>query len=188
MAALSELRKSRAPAKKKLPTDPLLQSNRCAECTRICVLKCTRNARIVCWYRGSMPCHSGSVPSTMRLHAMRASSRSLGSRYCKRPFTATASGVDTSESRRQRDRMSPTAGPPSTRTISAVEPPSSETGITCAMRVDTLDTAAARLFMAVPPENRTSCGWLTRCGSTSTGRDWYIFRRPFRWDALVCSD
>lgn len=40
-----------------------------------------------------------------------------------------------SANRRHLDRMSPTAGPPTTRTISAVLPPSSDTGSTCAMRV-----------------------------------------------------
>ena len=47
---------------------------------------------------------------------------------------ATSSPVSSAR-RRHRDRMSPTAGPPSTRTISAVLPPSSETGRTCATRV-----------------------------------------------------
>ena len=40
-----------------------------------------------------------------------------------------------SASLRHRERMSPTAGPPRTRTISAVLPPSSETGSTCATLV-----------------------------------------------------
>lgn len=42
------------------------------------------------------------------------------------------SSSESSARRRQRDRMSPTAGPPTTRTISAVLPPSSETGSTYA--------------------------------------------------------
>ena len=45
------------------------------------------------------------------------------------------SSLVSSANRRHRERMSPTAGPPNTRTISAVLPPSSETGSTCATRV-----------------------------------------------------
>lgn len=45
------------------------------------------------------------------------------------------SSLLSSARRRHRDRMSPTAGPPRTRTISAVLPPSSLTGSTCATRV-----------------------------------------------------
>ena len=79
-------------------------------------------------------------------------------------MTARASGVDTSESRRHRERMSPTAGPPSTRTISAVLPPSSDTGSTCATRGVSVLSGAARLFIAVPPEKSTSDGFKFFCG------------------------
>ena len=54
--------------------------------------------------------------------------------------------------------MSPTAGPPSTRTISAVLPPSSDTGSTCAMRVVSCRMWPATLLNAVPPLNTTSDG------------------------------
>ena len=43
------------------------------------------------------------------------------------------------------ERMSPTAGPPSTRTISAVLPPSSDTGSTCATLVVKLRKVPASL-------------------------------------------
>ena len=61
------------------------------------------------------------------------------------------SAVDTSvllssASLKHRERMSPTAGPPSTRTISAVLPPSSETGSTCATLVVKLRKVPALLF------------------------------------------
>lgn len=49
--------------------------------------------------------------------------------------TSLTSGSLSSASRRHLLRMSPTAGPPSTRTISAVLPPSSDTGSTCVTRV-----------------------------------------------------
>lgn len=55
-----------------------------------------------------------------------------------------------SASRRQRERMSPTAGPPSTRTISAVEPPSSETGSTCDTRVVKARSAPADADDEIP--------------------------------------
>jgi hypothetical protein len=45
------------------------------------------------------------------------------------------SSSESSASRKHRERMSPTAGPPSTRTISAVLPPSSDTGSTYATLV-----------------------------------------------------
>ena len=64
-----------------------------------------------------------------------AAAGSRGSRWPSSVLTARASDVLSSDSRRQRERMSPTAGPPNTRTISAVEPPSSEMGITCVTRV-----------------------------------------------------
>ena len=46
---------------------------------------------------------------------------------------------------RHLERMSPTAGPPSTLTISAVLPPSSETGNTCATLVVKLRKVPARV-------------------------------------------
>mmetsp|Transcript_34483 Transcript_34483/g.83437 ORF Transcript_34483/g.83437 Transcript_34483/m.83437 type:complete len:83 (-) Transcript_34483:585-833(-) len=46
-------------------------------------------------------------------------------------LTALASLVVPGANLNNLDRMSPTAGPPSTRTISAVDPPSSVTGKTC---------------------------------------------------------
>jgi len=63
-----------------------------------------------------------------------------------------------SANRRHLDRMSPTAGPPSTRTISAVLPPSSETGSTCATRVVSCRRWPARLLKAVPPLKTTRAG------------------------------
>ena len=54
--------------------------------------------------------------------------------------------------------MSPTAGPPNTLTISAVEPPSSLTGNTYATRVVRRRRRDATLLNAVPPEKTTREG------------------------------
>ena len=56
---------------------------------------------------------------------------------------ALTSSSESSARRRQRDRMSPTAGPPRTLTISAVLPPSSDTGSTYVTRVVSWRTAPA---------------------------------------------
>mmetsp|Transcript_18698 Transcript_18698/g.38420 ORF Transcript_18698/g.38420 Transcript_18698/m.38420 type:complete len:222 (+) Transcript_18698:1601-2266(+) len=55
----------------------------------------------------------------------------LTSRCPNKRLTALASAVVPGARRSKRDRISPTAGPPKTRTISAVLPPSSVTGRTC---------------------------------------------------------
>eukprot|EP00966_Prymnesium_polylepis_P117143 2706793-Prymnesium_polylepis.2 len=54
--------------------------------------------------------------------------------------------------------MSPIAGPPSTRRISAVLPPSSDTGSTCATLGQASHSGSAMVLKAVPPLNTTSRG------------------------------
>ena len=63
---------------------------------------------------------------------------------------ATSSPVSSAR-RRHRERMSPTAGPPSTLTISAVLPPSSETGSTCATRVVSCRSCPAHWALCSKP-------------------------------------
>lgn len=64
--------------------------------------------------------------------------------------------------RRHLLRISPTAGPPSTRTISAVLPPSSETGSTCVTRV-----VNCRTWPAASRGNGSHCvlSWHTDLGN-----------------------
>jgi hypothetical protein len=57
-----------------------------------------------------------------------------------------------------RERRSPMAGPPMTRRISAVLPPSSETGMTWDVQEERSLSSSAMLFIAVPPEKTTSFG------------------------------
>ena len=158
-AAASRLRKnSLAPAKKKLPTEPPRQSKVAPSGARsTSEWKCTRNDRIRCLYGSETPVQRGCVPSTTRRQSSLASlcaeeeaeaeggagegeeeegegeeeEEEDGRRWARSLATARASGAaSASASRRHRERMSPTAGPPRTLAISAVEPPSSETGRT----------------------------------------------------------
>lgn len=50
------LKKTRAPAKKKFPTEPLRKLKRSVEWRRIWAWKCTRKARMVCLYGSDTPC------------------------------------------------------------------------------------------------------------------------------------
>ena len=56
---------------------------------------------------------------------------SAGAPHVSRAHSAVTSASVSSARRRHLERMSPTAGPPSTLTISAVLPPSSDTGRMC---------------------------------------------------------
>lgn len=115
--------------------------------------------------------------------AWRASS---GKRWPSNLRTATASEVLLSANLKHLDRISPTAGPPNTqsgpvrnnnrrsrriefekydwnyvprtRTISAVLPPSSETGRTCATRVVKFLSSSTTPLKAVPPEKTSREG------------------------------
>lgn len=92
-------------------------------------------------------------------------SSSSGNRCARRDLTALASAFPVSLSLRQRERMSPTAGPPSTRTISAVLPPSSETGKTCETLVVYDEKYSATPLNAVPPEKTTKLGFSLACNT-----------------------
>ena len=106
-----------------------------------------------------MPSHRSWSPSWMAYHSSLASLESVAwSRCARSSFTALASAVDSSERRRHRDRRSPTAGPPSTRTISAVDPPSSETGMTCVTLLVRVMSSWTTPLNAVPPVKHTSLG------------------------------
>mmetsp|Transcript_32403 Transcript_32403/g.103112 ORF Transcript_32403/g.103112 Transcript_32403/m.103112 type:complete len:217 (-) Transcript_32403:502-1152(-) len=132
MAESIDPKKVRAPAKKKFPTEPLTKENRALLLLRMTRnWKWTRKARIVCLYGSDIPSHSACSPSVMASHSALAPIWSVGWRRCARSSrTASASSLPASASRRHRERMSPTAGPPRKRTISAVLPPSSDTGST----------------------------------------------------------
>mmetsp|Transcript_5096 Transcript_5096/g.17774 ORF Transcript_5096/g.17774 Transcript_5096/m.17774 type:complete len:302 (+) Transcript_5096:1721-2626(+) len=168
-AASSDRRKPRAPLKKKLPTLPFTKSN-LAPAVTTSWWKCARNGRMTSLTGAEMPSHRGSSPSSMGYHSRRACVLSVGCRRCARSaFTARCSGVLSAASRRQRLRMSPTAGPPSTRTTSAVEPPSSLTGRLCVTACVHPSICAATELNAVPPLNTTTRGWAGPRGAPGGG-------------------
>jgi hypothetical protein len=139
------------------PTEPLRKSKLARDWRSTRVWKCTRNARIVCLYGSLTPDHSKWSPSRMLYHSILAASPScVDSRCPSRALTARASSLYSSARRRQRERMSPTAGPPRTRTISAVLPPSSDTGSTC----ETADGAHSSLtsLYGTPRGTAGACG------------------------------
>ena len=104
--------------------------------------------------------HSSWSPSWMRYHSALALALSVAWRRCARSaLTARASTVDSSDRRRHRERTSPTAGPPRTRTISAVDPPSSETGMTCMTLLVSSMRSSTMPLKAVPPVKATREGW-----------------------------
>ena len=104
-----------------------------------------------------MPAHRSCSPSMTRYHSFFALDSSRSRRCPRRVFTAACSLVAFEASRRHRDLMSPTAGPPRTRTISAVLPPSSETGRTWVTdsAPGRFASSRAQLLRAVPPEKNT---------------------------------
>eukprot|EP00951_Prasinocladus_malaysianus_P022876 scaffold192987_cov37-Prasinocladus_malaysianus.AAC.1 len=101
--------------------------------------------------------HSGCSPSTISIHSRLASEASfLFSLWPSSLFTALDSESLASASLRHLDRMSPTAGPLSTLTISAVLPPSSDTGRTWVTFLVSDWKAEATLLKAVPPLKTTT--------------------------------
>lgn len=58
IAASNELKKRRAPVKKKFPIEPPDQSNELAALRRISWLNCSKNARIDSLYGSVIPCQS----------------------------------------------------------------------------------------------------------------------------------
>ena len=132
--------------------------------------KWARKARMVCLVGSGTPSHRGWSPSTRAYHsALAASSESPGSRYPSKSRTARPSASDSQARRKQRERMSPTAGPPRTRTISAVLPPSSETGRTWATREEREERDAATELKAVPPEKTVRQGSVVGAGVVVRG-------------------
>lgn len=119
----------------------------------------------MCLYGADTPCHRVCSPSTMPYHSWRAALGSTLSLCPRSARTALASSLESSDSLKHRLRISPTAGPPSTRTISAVLPPSSLTGKTCATRVVHALSDATNPLNAVPPLKATSEG----CGLPGGG-------------------
>jgi hypothetical protein len=93
--------------------------------------KWLRKRRMICLYGVLIPSHSASLPSAIANQCCLAAASSCAGRRCESSaLTQRSSAVSSAASRMQRARTSPTAGPPSTRVISLVLPPSSETGST----------------------------------------------------------
>mmetsp|Transcript_716 Transcript_716/g.1912 ORF Transcript_716/g.1912 Transcript_716/m.1912 type:complete len:225 (-) Transcript_716:3-677(-) len=170
-------KKSRAPAKKKLPTDPL-PKQKLRFSLRTQLKKWPRKRRMICLYSREMWFHSVCEPSTIWNHSWRAEFSSLPHRRCpSSALTALSSSVASAERRRQRERTSPTAGPPKTRTISAVDPPSSDTGSTYDTRAVCVRSVAAASLKAVPPDTISRLSLVAaiaghrRCRRTNCGAE-----------------
>mmetsp|Transcript_3908 Transcript_3908/g.11746 ORF Transcript_3908/g.11746 Transcript_3908/m.11746 type:complete len:228 (-) Transcript_3908:180-863(-) len=137
---------------------PFVKSNLASFRLRMFCWKCTKNALIVFLYASLIPSHSGWSPSTTWYHSCFASSALCAESLCpSSAFTDLDSSVLSELNLRHLLLMSPTAGPPNTLTISAVDPPSSETGKTCVTSsvwcFRDKSICLAHEFRAVPPEN-----------------------------------
>mmetsp|Transcript_529 Transcript_529/g.2022 ORF Transcript_529/g.2022 Transcript_529/m.2022 type:complete len:254 (-) Transcript_529:103-864(-) len=137
---------------------PFVKSNLASFRLRMFCWKCTKNALIVFLYASLIPSHSGWSPSTTWYHSCFASSALCAESLCpSSAFTDLDSLVLSELNLRHLLLMSPTAGPPNTLTISAVLPPSSETGKTCVTSsvwcFRDKSICLAHEFRAVPPEN-----------------------------------
>jgi hypothetical protein len=97
---------------------------------------------------------SAAVPSVLLLPPAAAAAAAAVAAAFLLLLAPLTSGSLSSARRKQRERMSPTAGPPSTRTISAVLPPSSDTGSTWVTRV----VSWRRWAVARPARGRSIAG------------------------------